>query len=61
MEASRPLHPLKGKESSRTKNNLGMRHADMQVYGGKCLFKSLELSSAYAMFTDIQADVLAQA
>ena len=29
----------------------------MHAYGGKCLFKSLKLSSAYAMFADIQADV----
>lgn len=60
-EAPRLLHPLKSKESGRTKKNLRMRHADMQEYGRKCLFKSLKLSSAYAMFTDIQADVLAQA
>lgn len=48
-------------ERQREQQNPGMRHANMHVRRGKCLFKSLKLSSAYAMFTDIQADVLAQA
>lgn len=48
-------------ERQREQQSPGMRHASMHVRGGKCLFKSLKLSSAYAMFTDIQADVLAQA
>lgn len=56
------VSPLKrGEKRGRAHHNLGVRRCNMRVYGSQHLFKSLKLSSACAMFRDIQADVPAQA